>query len=51
MNAISAEGISGYERPVFQADLQDHGSWTMPDAAKVNVEENLEGRTLKLSFL
>ena len=26
------------------ADLQDHGSWTMPEAVKAIVEENLEGR-------
>ena len=29
------------------ADLQDHGSWTMPEAAKAIVEENLEGRKSK----
>ena len=55
MNALSDEGIRVYERQSFMnflvvlhfkkyAALQDHGSWTMPEAAKAIVEENLEGR-------
>ena len=32
------------------ADLQDHGSWTMAEAGKAIVEENLEGRIYILQY-
>ena len=61
MNALSDEGIRVDESQSFMnlivlhfkkyADLQDHGSWTMPEAAKAIVEENLEGRISQATIL